>query len=334
MKKIKLYMLSFLSILILLLASCGSKNSGSNESKKTKTISIGYQSGMPVFTIAKERGSLAKALAKKGYKVSWHYFDSTTDMINSAGNTNGVDFGGGGSTAFVFGQASDKSIVKVAAQTSAGRGSAIIVRKNSGINSVKDLKGKKVAVTKGAVQQYELVEALKNAGLSYKDIKVEYMAPSDALAAYKKGGQFDALIIWDPLLAQAQKSVSTKVIAYRGTIFGKNADRKSVAYYFASTNFLKHNKAAVKLIISEIRKSAEWYKNNPKAAAKLLAKAYNTNFNYVYTAAKRSGSNKIIPVNKDLLSDLQAQADVFYNLKLVPKKINVYDSKYYWNYTK
>lgn len=304
------------------------------QASENKNISIGYQSGTPILTIAKEKGNLAKALKKKGYKVSWHYFNSTSDMVDATGNENGIDFGGGGATANIFAQASNKNIVKVAAQTGAHHGSAIITKKNSGIKSIKDLKGKKVALTKGTTQQYLLVEALKKAGLSYSDIKPVYMNASDALAAYKKGNQFDAWAIWDPLTAQAQKSVRTKVLADNESVFGKNTDQQFAAYFFTSETFLKNNRSAVKIIISELKKSATWYKENPKAAAKLLSKAYNTDFTSLYTAAKRSGSRKIIPVNKQLLASYKSQADVFYGLKLIPKKINAYDSKYYWNYEK
>ncbi|MFT8459622.1 MAG: aliphatic sulfonate ABC transporter substrate-binding protein [Liquorilactobacillus ghanensis] len=308
--------------------------STNGQASKTKTISIGYQSGMPVLTIAKEKGDLAKTLEKKGYKITWHYFNSTSDMIDATGNASGIDFGGGGATASIFAQASNKDIVNVAAQTGAHHGSAIITRKNSGIKSIKELKGKKVALTKGTAQQYLLVEALKKAGLHYSDIKPVYMTPSDALAAYKKGGQFAAWAIWDPLTAQAQKSAGTKVLADNESVFGKSTDRQFAAYFFTSATFLKNNRSAVKVIISELKKSATWYRKNPKAAAKLLSKAYNTDFASLYVAAKRSGSRKIIPVNKQLLTSYKSQADVFYDLNLISRKINVYDQKYYWDYEK
>lgn len=324
------------SMLLTACTASGNKTKSTNSSQNTaKTVSIGYQSGMPALTILKEQGTLQKELKKEGIKLTWHYFDSTSDMVNATGNSsNGIDFGGGGATASIFGQSANKQIIKVAAQTGALHGSSILTKKDSGINSVKDLKGKKVAVTKGTTQQYLLVEALKKAGLKYSDITPIYMTASDALAAYKKGGQFDAWAVWDPITAQAQASVKSTVVADNYSVFGEKAEHQFASYFFASKSFVKNNPKTVNIILSQLKKSEKWYVNNPEKASKLLAKAYNTDYNSLLVAAKRSGSRRILPVNKNILSGYQDQADVFYNLKVIPRKVNAYDKVFYWDYSK
>lgn len=315
------------------LAGCGAANAaqpGSND----KNIAIGYQSGMPSLTIAKEQGELEKTLKAKGYTISWHYFASTSDMVNAAvSSSNNIDFGGGGATASIFGQAANKPIVKVAAQAGVRHGSAVLTRADSGINSVADLKGKKVAVTKGTLQQYVLVAALKQAGLTYSDITPVYIAPSDALAAYKKGGQFDAWATWDPLTAQAEASVPTKTLADNESIWGDEADQQGGAYYFTNSSFVKGHEDVIRDIVNALADATTWYNDNPEEAAKLLSKVYNADYDSLLVAAKRHGTGEISPVTETYLKAYQQQADLFTELKVIPNKIDALDKNYYWNYS-
>ncbi len=328
-------MISIAAILIFALAGCSSSQSQSGSSKgKLTHLSLGYQQGIPLLTTVKQQGKLAKRLKKMGITVSWHQFSSTTDMMNAVGVSNGIDFGGGGATASIFAQASGKKFVKVAAQDWISHGSAILVRADSPIKRIKDLKGKTVAVTKGSAQQYLLVSALKQAGMKYSDIKPLYIDPSEALAAFKKGGQFDAWAIWDPITAEAQASVKTRTLADNASVFGKEAGLQTAPYYFATTSLVKQHPEVVKVILDELSRAGAWAKNNPEASAKLLANAYNSDYKIMLTEEKRAGSRKIVPITNHLLSLFQNQANTFYNLKVVPNKINAYDKNYNWNFQK
>ncbi|MCQ2009468.1 aliphatic sulfonate ABC transporter substrate-binding protein [Sporolactobacillus sp. STSJ-5] len=334
MRKIKfISIISIFMAAILALAGCGAQSqSSSSKNGKLTHLSIGYQQGIPLLTTVKQQGKLDARLKKMGITVSWHQFSSTTDMMNAVGVSNGVDFGGGGATASIFAQASGKKFVKVAAQDWIVHGSAILVRADSPIKSVADLKGKTIAVAKGSAQQYLLVSALKQVGLKYSDIKPLYIQPSEALAAFKKGKQFDAWAIWDPITAQAQASVKSRVIADNGSVFGKEASLQTAPYYFATPTLVKSHPEVVKIILDELAKAGAWAKKDPEASAKLLSKAYNSDYNIMLTEEKRAGSRKIVPVTDQLLSMFQTQADTFYNLKVVPKKIDAKDKNYNWNY--
>ncbi|MFO1233553.1 MAG: ABC transporter substrate-binding protein [Rivihabitans pingtungensis] len=67
----------------------------------------------------------------------------------------------------------------------APRGEAIVVAKDSPLKSVKDLKGKRVALNKGSNVHYLLVKALEKAGLKYEDVQTVFLNPSDARAAFR-----------------------------------------------------------------------------------------------------------------------------------------------------
>ncbi|MFX4243535.1 ABC transporter substrate-binding protein, partial [Aliarcobacter butzleri] len=81
-----------------------------------------------------------------------------------------IDFGTVGETPPIFAQAANAKIKYIGYEPPAPKGEAIIVPKNSAINTVADLKGKKVVLNKGSNVHYLLVRALENAGLKYSDI--------------------------------------------------------------------------------------------------------------------------------------------------------------------
>ena len=96
------------------------------------------------------------------------------------------------------------------------RGEAILVPQNSPIKTLADLKGKKVALNKGANVHFLLVRALESAGVKYSEIEPIYLAPADARAAFERGA-VDAWVIWDPFLAAAEAATgaATLIDAHR-----------------------------------------------------------------------------------------------------------------------
>ncbi|WP_420132298.1 ABC transporter substrate-binding protein, partial [Rhodopseudomonas sp.] len=74
---------------------------------------------------------------------------------------------------------------------------AILVPADSAIKTPADLKGKRIAVTKGAGSHYLLLATLAKAGLTFKDIDPRYLTPADGRAAFV-GGNVDAWVAWDP----------------------------------------------------------------------------------------------------------------------------------------
>ncbi|WP_210498041.1 ABC transporter substrate-binding protein, partial [Pantoea ananatis] len=107
---------------------------------------------------------------------------------------------------------------------------AIVVPADSTIKSVKDLKGKRVALNKGSDVNYLLVSALEQAGLKYKDITPVYLPPADARAAFQRGA-VDAWVIWDPYLAEVETTAGARLL--------KNAEGlvPHYTFYLASRKF-------------------------------------------------------------------------------------------------
>ena len=96
---------------------------------------------------------------------------------------------------------------------------ALIVRNGSGINSVKDLKGKKIATPFVSTAHYQLMALMKVEGVDAKGVNVMNMRPPEIAAAWERG-DIDGAFIWDPVLSKIKgngKVIETsKTIGKRG----------------------------------------------------------------------------------------------------------------------
>ena len=160
-----------------------------NAAQANETVSISYQRSSTLFILLKRTGALEKKLNAMGYDVSWHEF--STGLLQSL-NAGSVDLHADVADAFaLFTQAANAPLTYYAEETSAPSAQAIIVPPDSPIHSIADLKGKRVAVSKGSGCNFLLIAALAKAGLTIKDIQVRYLEAPDALAAFR-GGNIDA----------------------------------------------------------------------------------------------------------------------------------------------
>ncbi|GAB1541703.1 aliphatic sulfonate ABC transporter substrate-binding protein [Scytonema sp. NUACC21] len=289
---------------------------------------MGHQKGMALLNILKAQGNLEKRLQPQGISVTWNEFSSTAPLLEGMG-VGAIVFGGGGGTGSVFAQASDKAFVRVAISTSSTRSSAILVLENSPIKTLADLKGKKVAFAKGSSSQYMIVRALEKGGLKYSDIQPVYLTPAEALPAFERG-DFDAWVIWDPYTAEAERKLPTRLLADNITVFGEKAPIESPAFYYASPDFVRAHPDIVKIILQELEKAGNWSKNNYKDSAKLLSKLYKVDLATMEIVEERGGERKVLPLTDEVLTGLQNMADTFYELKVIPKKIDVKDKNYNW----
>ena len=132
--------------------------------------------------------------APAGYKVEVIPFESPTDGKNAV-ITGTVDFGTFGIAAATLGAAAGEPLVLFAAQCN--RGMAIVSNVKSEIKTVKDLKGKKVAIWPGSTQEVVILERLKAEGMTVKDIQPIRLPFSDMAPALARG-DVDAYVGAEP----------------------------------------------------------------------------------------------------------------------------------------
>lgn len=280
------------------------------------TLRIGFQK-YGTLTILKARGTLEKRLAAQGVDVKWTEFPAGPVLLEGL-NVGSIDFGTVGEAPPIFAQAAGANLVYVANEPPAPLSEAIVVPKTSTLKTVADLKGKKVALNKGSNVHYLLVKALEKAGLDYKDVQVVYLPPSDARAAFERGS-VDAWVIWDPFLAAAEKQLGARILADGKGLVANHQ------FFLASRPYAEKNAEVLRVVLDELVKVDEWSAKNIKEVASILSSQVGLPADVVELAANRY-SYGVSPVSDAVLAEQQKIADVFAELKLIPKKINVRDA--------
>ncbi|WP_296260202.1 MULTISPECIES: sulfonate ABC transporter substrate-binding protein [unclassified Pseudomonas] len=279
------------------------------------TLRIGYQK-YGTLVLLKAKGSLEKKLADQGVQVQWTEFPGGPQLLEGL-NVGSIDFGVTGETPPVFAQAAGADLLYVAAEPPAPTSEALLVPKDSPIQSVKDLKGKKVVLNKGSNVHYLLVRALEEAGLKYSDIQTVFLPPADARAAFERGS-VDAWAIWDPYQAAAEQQLQARTLRDGKGIVDNNQ------FYLATRPYAQQHPKVIQTLVEEVRAVGEWSKANPDEVTKQVAPLLGLPQDITRISVKRQGYGAQF-ISAETIAAQQKIADTFYQLKLIPKPLSIAD---------
>jgi sulfonate transport system substrate-binding protein len=283
---------------------------------ENRTVRIGYQKSSTLITLLKANGTLEKRLEPLGAKISWHEFTSGLPLLEAL-NVGSIDFSADvADTVPVFALAAGAKVAYLAREAPSPTAQGIVVRADSPIRSVADLKGKRVAVAKAAGAHYLLIALLEKSGLKFKDIEPAYLTPADGRAAFERGS-IDAWVVWDPFLSAVQRQSPVRILADGS---GGVADYQR--YYLTSLPFLAANGDLLALFFNELKKTGRWVKQNPREAATLLAPVWGLDVATVEAANARR-SYDVLQVSNEALAEQQRIADAFFAEGLLPRKVSV-----------
>lgn len=282
------------------------------------TVRIGYQKSSTLIAVLKAQGTLEKQLAPLAVQPVWHEFSSGLPLLEAL-NLDNLDLSADvADTVPVFAQAAGAKLTFVAQEAPSPAAQAILVRADSPLKSVAELKGRKVGLAKAAGVHYLLIAALGKAGLSFADIQPAYLSPADGRAAFEKGA-IDAWVVWDPFLSAAQRQSGARVLA-DGT--GLASYQR---YYLASTRYAQARPDVLRVVYAELEKAGRWVKQRPGEAAALLAPIWGLDAATIEQANGRR-SYAVRPVVPEGLGEQQKIADAFFAEKLLPRKVNALDA--------
>ncbi|WP_312933843.1 sulfonate ABC transporter substrate-binding protein [Pseudomonas sp.] len=279
------------------------------------TLRIGYQK-YGTLVLLKAKGTLEKRLAEQGIDVKWTEFPGGPQLLEGL-NVGSIDFGVTGETPPVFAQAAGADLLYVAYEPPAPQSEAILVAKDSPIQSVKDLKGKKVALNKGSNVHYLLVRALQDAGLKYSDIQPVYLPPSDARAAFERGS-VDAWVIWDPYQAAAEQQLQARTLRDGQGLVDNHQ------FYLATRSYAAQHPAVISALVEEVNHVGQWAKANPQEVTDQVAPLLGLPADITLTSMKRQGFGAQ-PLTPEVVVAQQKIADAFQALKLIPKPLLIKD---------
>lgn len=278
-------------------------------------IRIGYQKN-GILAVAKEQGAIEERLRGLGATVSWVEFSYGPPLLEALGHGS-IDFGQTGDAPPIFAQAGGADLVYAAAQPKGGSGSAILLPNGSTIQTLADLKGKRIAFAKGSSAHNLTIAALEKAGLTYRDVQPITLAPADGAAAFARGA-VDAWTVWDPYFAVAEQGEGVRILAQASEIVPTNN------FLLANGRYARESTALLVAAIDTLGGVAAWCEAHRDRVADSLSKATG-----VPLAATERTVGRIkytlSPMSPEVTAEQQGIADRFHRLGVIPKAIRVAD---------
>jgi sulfonate transport system substrate-binding protein len=192
------------------------------------------------------------------------------------------------------------------------------VHEESGLLSVEDLRGKTIAVTRGANVVYFVVRALEEVGLSLDDVEVRSLPPLEARAAFLRG-DVDAWAIWNPLLASVRLTTAARILR---DARGLAANR---AFYVGSRRFADAHPEVIDAFLGQVGAVGRWANESRGAAVGALAP--HVDFPAEALDAALAGTPfDTGPIDAEAVASQQRIADTFYRLNFITRPVHVGDA--------
>ncbi|WP_028925905.1 ABC transporter substrate-binding protein [Pseudonocardia acaciae] len=299
---------------LLLPAACsGPSNPGDASDLSSVTLRVGDQAGIQQ-ALLKASG----ALDGVPYKVNWAEFPAAAPLLEAL-RGGAIDVGVAGDAPTLNALAATEEISIVAANQQPKRGGlAILVPKDSPIQTVADLRGKAVSpTTQGSIGHYLLLQALTEAGLTAKDVKISFLQPVDAASALQSGS-IDAWSTWDPYTAVAEQEQGARILRDSGGL------ASGLGFLDANNDSLADSstRAAMADFVRRYNRAMDWARANAAAYTRIyvdLTRRPESVAGVVAERAKRTGT----PVTPAVVAELQQVADNYHRYGVLRKKVVV-----------
>lgn len=285
---------------------------------ESRMLRIGWQKN-GVLALAKSQGALEERFADQGIEISWAEFSSGPPLLEALG-AGALDFGPTGDVPPLFAQAAGGNLLYVGTYAGSPAGSAILVHRDSPIQSLADLKGAKLAFKRGSSAHNFTVKALRKGGLTPDDVEAADLAPPDALAAFRSGS-IDAWTIWDPYFAVAESDPATRVLTTAEGIV------PAWSYFLANGKFTERNPGLVVDTLNELAIVGRAAQTDLDTTVPALSKITGVPEEVTRVALTRPGFDlgSVGPVSTEAQAYQQALADEFHALGILPKPLTIQD---------
>jgi len=207
---------------------------------KPSTITIDWATYNPVSIVLKDKGLLEKEFAKDGISIRWVQSAGSNKALEFL-NAGSIDFGSTAGSAALVAKINGNPIKSIYVY-SRPEWTALVTRRDSTITKIADLKGKRVAVTRGTDPHIFLVRALLGAGLSERDIQPVLLQHADGKTALMRG-DVDAWAGLDPMMAAAE-------VEDGATLFYRNAAANTWGILNVREEFAKRYPDLVKRVLA------------------------------------------------------------------------------------
>ena len=261
------------------------------------------------FYVAKNKHWFEDSFAQQGHTASYVEFDSAP-TINESFGSNRVDLVFVAEPPVIIGRSAGIDIRIVGISCSLRQ--EVLVRKESTIRSVANLKGKKIAVLKGSSSHYGVYQIIRAAGLRPADITIVDMLPPDARTAFESG-QVDAWAVWPPWVEQEEIAGTGRVLP--------GADVKIHSILSSRGGFATEHPDLVRQAVAVLDRAKKWIIENPDEAKRIVAQELGVSIDVVAKAWPRHDFQA--QITPDVISNIQAKSDFLFDNGIIKQKIDV-----------
>ncbi len=275
-------------------------------------IRLDYAYYSPTSLVLKHFGWLEESLKPSGVKVKWTLSQGSNRALEYLSG-NSIDFGSTAGLAAVLSRANGNPIKSVYVY-SRPEWTALVVAKDSSIKTVADLKGKKIAATKGTDPYLFLLRTLKLHNIKKSDVEIVHLQHADGRAALETR-RVDAWAGLDPHMAASELQANSRLL-YRNVGFN------TYGFLNVTEDFAKKYPEQVKQVIAAYERARLWILANPKEASQIQADEAKISLAVAKVQLNRTDfSNPYI--GREHRDALQAAAPILLQEDLVKKGTDV-----------
>jgi sulfonate transport system substrate-binding protein len=250
------------------------------------------------------------------YKIEWKEFPAAAPLLEALG-AGAIETGLVGDAPFTFAAAANVPVKAIAAIRQSGDGLAVLVPRESKIQSFDDLRGKKIATGRGSIGHQLVLAALESKGWSPRDVQIVFLAPSDAKVAYSQGS-VDAWATWEPYVSQEEVLFqSRRVISAEGLTAG-------LGFQVASLSAVRDKRPELEDFVRRLTAARAWSLTNVGVYAETWGKLMNippaVPLNWLSRAKIR-----VAPIDDGVVADEQKTIDLYFRSGLIKQKLNAAD---------
>jgi aliphatic sulfonates family ABC transporter substrate-binding protein len=226
-------------------------------------ISIGYQETPDwLLFVARE----LKLFEKAGLAPTFVEFVAGPPMIGAVENGS-IDLASLGSVAFLIGLSRGADWVMIGINPEGAYSQGLVARKNGGIHTPADLKGKRIGLFKGATAQYGLMMILRQHGIHPDQVTLLDMSPEEQLHALKDG-KIDAAMVWEPWMQRMVHGASARIV----TTEGKVGIYTNVDGYSVRREWLRDHRETALRFLRALVMASDVVQKDPAVATRLWAR--------------------------------------------------------------
>jgi len=273
------------------------------------TLRVGDQKGGNRSLL--EIAGLAKDLP---YKIEWSEFPAAAPILEAL-NAGALDVGYTGDLSFLTVYAGGAPIKAIGGTRSDARTQAILVRKDSPIKTAADLKGKRLAGTRGGWGQFLIDATLEKAGYKTEDAVFAPLGPVDAKIALV-AGSIDAWAVWEPYVSYATLKDNARVVADGEGL------TPTITFLVASDQAIATKRAAVQDLVQRLNKARLWSLDHLAEYAKSTAELTKLPEDVLLSAYSAQRTSPIV-IDAAVVKEVQQASDRATRYGILSKSLDV-----------